>query len=45
MFSFVSIHSVVSEPFDNDRDVSMLKKYKSRKPDKIWALLDSSGDV
>lgn len=32
-------------PFDNDRYVSMLKKYKSRKPDKIWALLDSSGDV
>jgi hypothetical protein len=33
------------KPFDNDRYVSMLKKYKSRKPDKIWALLDSSGDV
>lgn len=33
------------EPFDNDRYVSMLKKYKSHKPDKIWALLDSSGDV
>ncbi|MFC1856549.1 DUF1841 family protein [Thermodesulfobacteriota bacterium] len=32
-------------PFDNDRYVSMLKKYKSRKPDKIWALLDSTGDV
>jgi hypothetical protein len=32
-------------PFDNDRYVSMLKKYKSRKPDKIWELLDSSGDV
>lgn len=29
-------------PFNNDRYVSMLKKYKSRKPDKIWALLDSS---
>ena len=29
-------------PFDNDRYVSMLKKYKSRKPDKIWTLLDSS---
>jgi hypothetical protein len=33
------------KPFDNDRYVSMLKKYKSRKPDKIWALLDSSGNV
>jgi len=33
------------KPFDNDRYVSMLKKYKSRNPDKIWALLDSSGDV
>ena len=33
------------KPFDNDRYVSMLKKYKLRKPDKIWALLDSSGDV
>ena len=33
------------KPFDNDRYVSMLKKYKSRKPDKIWALLDSSDDV
>jgi hypothetical protein len=32
-------------PFDNDRYVSMLKKYKSRKPDRIWALLDSSDDV
>jgi len=32
-------------PFDNDRYVSMLKKYKSRKPDKIWALLDPSDDV
>jgi hypothetical protein len=32
-------------PFDNDRYVSMLKKYKSRKPDKIWSLLDSSDDV
>ena len=32
-------------PFDNDRYVSMLKKYKSRKPDKIWALLAASGDV
>ena len=32
-------------PFDNDRYVSMLKKYKSRNPDKIWALLDSSDDV
>jgi hypothetical protein len=32
-------------PFDNNRYVSMLKKYKSRKPVKIWALLDSSGDV
>jgi len=31
-------------PFDNDRYVSMLKKYKSRKPDKIWALLDTSDD-
>lgn len=33
------------EPFDNDSYVSMLRKYKSRKPDKIWALLDSSNDV
>ncbi len=33
------------KPFDNDRYVSILKKYKSRKPDKIWALLDSSDDV
>jgi hypothetical protein len=32
-------------PFDNVRYVSLLKKYKSRKPDKIWSLLDSSGDV
>jgi len=32
------------KPFDNDRYVSMLKKYKLRKPDKIWALLDSSDD-
>lgn len=32
-------------PFDNKRYVSLLKKYKSRKPDKIRALLDSSGDV
>ncbi|MFC1788805.1 DUF1841 family protein [Thermodesulfobacteriota bacterium] len=32
-------------PFDNDRYVALLKKYKSRKPDKIWALLDSSGNV
>lgn len=32
-------------PFDEDGYVSMLKKYKSRKPDKIWALLDSSNDV
>jgi hypothetical protein len=31
--------------FDNDRYVSVLKKYKSRNPDKIWSLLDSSGDV
>ena len=31
--------------FNNDRYVSMLKKYKSRKPDKIWKILDSSGDV
>ncbi len=31
------------KPFDNDRYVSLLKKYKSRKPDKIWKLLDSSG--
>jgi hypothetical protein len=29
------------KPFDNARYVSMLKKYKSRKPDKIWALLDA----
>ena len=29
------------KPFDNDRYVSLLKKYKSRKPDKIWALLDA----
>jgi len=27
--------------FDNDQYVSLLKKYKSRNPDKIWALLDS----
>jgi hypothetical protein len=33
------------EPFDDGRYVSMLKKYKSRNPDKIWALLDSSDDV
>jgi hypothetical protein len=33
------------EPFDNKRYVSLLKKYKSRKPDKIWKLLDSSDDV
>lgn len=33
------------EPFNNDRYVSLLKKYKSRKPDKIWKLLDSSDDV
>ena len=32
-------------PFDNDRYVSMLKKYKSRKPEKIWKLLDSSGNI
>ncbi len=32
------------KPFDNDRYVSMLKKYKSRKPGKILKLLDSSGD-
>jgi hypothetical protein len=32
-------------PFDNKRYVSLLKKYKLRKPDKIWALLDSSGDI
>ena len=32
-------------PFDNDRYVSLLKKYKSRNPDKIWSLLDSSDDV
>jgi hypothetical protein len=32
-------------PFDKDRYVSLSKKYKSRKPDKIWSLLDSSGDV
>ena len=30
-------------PFDDDRYVSMLKNYKSRKPDKIWSLVDSSG--
>jgi hypothetical protein len=29
------------KPFDKDRYVSMLKNYKSRKPDKIWALLDA----
>lgn len=33
------------EPFDNDRYVSLLEKYKLRKPDNIWKLLDSSGDV
>ena len=33
------------EPFDDGRYVSMLKKYNSRNPDKIWALLDSSDDV
>ncbi|MFC1788812.1 hypothetical protein ACFLZE_02735 [Thermodesulfobacteriota bacterium] len=33
------------KPFDNDRYVALLKKYKSRKPDKIWKLLDSSGDI
>ena len=32
-------------PFDHKRYVSLLKKYKLRKPDKIWALLDSSGNV
>lgn len=32
-------------PFDNDRYVSLLKKYKSRKPDNIWKLLDSSDEV
>ncbi len=32
-------------PFDDNQYVAMLKKYKSRKPDKIWALLDSSDDV
>lgn len=32
-------------PFDHDRYVSMLKKYKSRHPDKIWALLDASDTV
>lgn len=32
-------------PFDDESYVSMLKKYKSRNPDKIWALLDSSDDV
>jgi hypothetical protein len=33
------------KPFDNDRYVSLLKKYKLRKPDNIWKLLDSSGDI
>jgi hypothetical protein len=33
------------KPFDNDRYVSLLKKDKSRKPDKIWKLLDSSDEV
>jgi hypothetical protein len=32
-------------PFDNDRYVSLLKKYKLRNPKKIWKLLDSSGDI
>ncbi len=32
------------EPFDNKRYVSLLKKYKLRKPDKIWKLLDFSDD-
>lgn len=32
-------------PFDDDHYVSMLKEYKSRNPDKIWELLDSSDDV
>ena len=32
-------------PFDNDRYVSLLKKYKLRNPKKIWKPLDSSGDI
>ena len=31
-------------PFDNDRYVALLKKYKSRKPDKVWAALDSADE-
>ena len=29
------------EPFDRNRYISLLKKYKSRKPEKIWNLLDT----
>ena len=31
-------------PFDHDRYVAMLKKYKLRNPEKIWKLLDSSSE-
>ena len=29
------------EPFDQNRYISLLKKYKSRKPERIWSLLDT----
>jgi hypothetical protein len=29
------------EPFDQNRYISLLKKYKSRKPEKIWSLIES----
>ena len=31
-------------PFDNGRYVSLLKKYKKRRPEKIWSLLDEEFD-